>query len=74
MPKRGSFNGEKKIKFDHPLVFSCLHHLFPNRTPLTFYFSIISLTWPFAFFSTRAPLLPHPSQFPGQLCQWIMWA
>ena len=38
---------EKKFKFDHYFVFSCL--LFSKKNPLKFYYNIISLPWALTF-------------------------
>ena len=40
---------EKKFKFDHYLVFSCLHLLFPKTNSLKVDYTIISLPWVLAF-------------------------
>ena len=62
MPKKGNF---KIFKFDHSLVFSYLHLLFPpKKFSLKIYYNIISLPCALAFlffifcFFTRAPLFP----------------
>jgi hypothetical protein len=57
MPKKGKF--EKRIKFDHSLVFSCIHLLFK------IHLNIIITTFlchGLLLFSTRAPHLSLPQQ------------
>jgi hypothetical protein len=58
VPKKSSF---EIFKFDHSLVFSILHHLFPKKKLIETCYNNISLPWAlalFSFFFTRAPLLP----------------
>ena len=58
--KKGSFE-KKKIKFDHSLVFSCLHLLFPKIISLKIILTTFLCYW-FLPFSTKAPLSPLPPQ------------
>jgi hypothetical protein len=73
MSKKGSFEKEKKIKFDHSFVFSCLHLLVPIKwIHWIFYYNNISLQWPLPF-STITHCLPLPPQNPlDHVRQWIM--
>ena len=64
-PKRVILKERKKeFKFDHDLVFSCLHLLFPQQQFHSNFIITSFLCYGPLFFPTRAPPLPLPRQNP----------
>ena len=63
MPKNDSFEIQIKNKFDHSLVFSCLHILFPKNSFIKRIYYNISQPWALAFFymstSFTSPIAKH---------------
>ena len=66
MPKKGIFEFFF-LKFDHSLVFSCLHFLFPKNIHYNFIVTIFLCYGPLFFTSFASPIIK-----PVGPCQWIM--
>jgi hypothetical protein len=61
-----------QIKFDHSLIFSCLHLLFPPQKYYSKYLFNISLSWTPAFFY-ESIFFASPTAKPFGPCQRIMY-
>jgi hypothetical protein len=62
---------EKKIKFDHSLVFSCLQNLLPKEFSFNIYYNNIFMPWVRAFFKYNTFFTSPNAKHVGP-CQWIM--
>ena len=66
--QKGQFR--KKLKFDHFLVSSCLHLLFPQEKIIKNCSNNISLTWALVFYYLSTSIASRTAKPVGP-CQWI---